>query len=106
MDPADLSDLAALADLADLADLSSGRSCPPETNKPRSCGAGFGVGFESGGVLLSRDLSSNYHRRNSVSLPCSGWERVVPLCHGHQTSGGVLREQGAWPVCLGAVSGR
>ena len=25
-----------------------------------------------------------YHRRESVLLPCSGWERVFPLCHGHQ----------------------
>ena len=38
----------------------------------------------SGDDLLSQDLSSNYHRRNNVSLPCSGWERVVPPCHDHQ----------------------
>ena len=25
-----------------------------------------------------------YHRRESVLLPCSGWERVFPLCYGHQ----------------------
>ena len=52
-------------------------------------------GFESGSVLLSHNLSSYYHRRNSVSLPCSEWERVVPLCHDHQTA-----SQNLWPVCL------
>ena len=25
-----------------------------------------------------------YHRRKVVSLPCSGWERVFPTCYGHQ----------------------
>ena len=25
-----------------------------------------------------------YHRREGVSLPCSGWERVSPPCYGHQ----------------------
>ncbi len=25
-----------------------------------------------------------YHRRRSVLLPCSGWERVFPLLYGHQ----------------------
>ena len=25
-----------------------------------------------------------YHRRRSVSLSCSGWERVFPLLYGHQ----------------------
>ena len=24
-----------------------------------------------------------YHRRESVLLPCSGWERVFPLYYGH-----------------------
>ena len=40
--------------------------------------------FCSGDVLLSHDLSSYYHRGCSVSLPCSEWERVVPLRWGHQ----------------------
>ena len=26
-----------------------------------------------------------YHRRGSVLLTCSGWERVFPLRYGHQT---------------------
>ncbi len=25
-----------------------------------------------------------YHRRERVLLPCSGWERVFPRCYGHQ----------------------
>jgi len=40
----------------------------------------------SGDVLLSHDLSSHYHRGCSVSLPCSEWERVVPLRYDHQRS--------------------
>src|SRR3954447_24316710 len=40
----------------------------------------------SGDVLLSRGLSPYYHRGCSVSLPCSEWERVVPLRYCHQNS--------------------
>ena len=40
----------------------------------------------SGDVLLSHNLSSYYHRGCSVSLPCSEWERVVPLRYYHQRS--------------------
>src|SRR5207249_10149807 len=40
----------------------------------------------SGDVLLSRGLSPHYHRGCSVSLPCSEWERVVPLRYYHQRS--------------------
>src|SRR5437588_7599233 len=43
-------------------------------------------GFYSGDVLLSRGLSPHYHRGCSVSLPCSEWERVVPLRYDHQRS--------------------
>src|SRR4051812_30869068 len=43
-------------------------------------------GFCSGDVLLSHNLSSHYHRGCSVSLPCSEWERVVPLRYYHQRS--------------------
>ena len=43
-------------------------------------------GFYSGDVLLSRGLSPHYHRGCSVSLPCSEWERVVPLRYYHQRS--------------------
>lgn len=39
-----------------------------------------------GNDLLSQDLSSHYHRRCSVSLPGSEWDRVVPLRSGHQNS--------------------
>src|SRR6185437_13259923 len=40
----------------------------------------------SGDVLLSRGLSPYYHRGCSVSLPCSEWERVVPLRYYHQSA--------------------
>src|SRR5438477_10140506 len=43
-------------------------------------------GFYSGDVLLSHGLSPHYHRGCSVSLPCSEWERVVPLRYYHQRS--------------------
>src|SRR5260221_10662433 len=43
-------------------------------------------GFCSGDVLLSRGLSPYYHRGCSVSLPCSEWERVVPLRYCHQST--------------------
>ncbi len=41
--------------------------------------------FYSGDVLLSHGLSPYYHRGCSVSLPCSEWERVVPLRYCHQS---------------------
>ena len=39
-----------------------------------------------GGYLLSRDLSSDYHRRADVSLPGSEWDRVGPSGYDHQAS--------------------
>src|SRR5206468_6540092 len=42
--------------------------------------------FSSGDVLLSHGLSPYYHRGCSVSLPCSEWERVVPLRYCHQSA--------------------
>ena len=41
-----------------------------------------------GGYLLSRDLSSDYHRRADVSLPGSEWDRVGPSGYDHQASVG------------------
>lgn len=41
-----------------------------------------------GSYLLSRDLSSDYHRRADVSLPGSEWVRVGPSGCDHQVSGG------------------
>ena len=40
-----------------------------------------------GSYLLSRDLSSDYHRRADVSLPGSEWVRVGPSGYDHQVSG-------------------
>jgi hypothetical protein len=42
------------------------------------------AGHRPGNDLLSQGLSPHYHRRNSVSLPGSDWDRVVPPCYGHQ----------------------
>ena len=39
---------------------------------------------EPGDVLLSHNLEMHYHRGCSVSLPCSGWERVGPPRYDHQ----------------------
>ena len=47
-------------------------------------------GLYSGDVLLSRGLSPYYHRGCSVSLPCSEWERVVPLRYCHQNSAPIV----------------
>ena len=51
-----------------------------------------------GGDLLSQDLSSQYHRRCSVSLPGSEWDRVVPPRSGHQRT--TLFNQGRVSGCL------
>jgi hypothetical protein len=37
------------------------------------------TGHKTGDDLLSHNLEMHYHRLCSVSLPCSGWERVGPL---------------------------
>ena len=51
-----------------------------------------------GSYLLSRDLSSDYHRRADVSLPGSEWIRVGPSGYDHQASkGGMLCSSS---VCL------
>ena len=39
-----------------------------------------------GSYLLSRDLSSDYHRRADVSLPGSEWDRVGPSGYDHQAA--------------------
>ena len=39
-------------------------------------------------MTYSRMTKSHYHRRGCVSLPCSGWERVVPQRYDHQGEGG------------------
>src|SRR5271165_5491463 len=43
--------------------------------------------INSGNVLLSHNLEMHYHWGCSVSLPCSEWERVVPLRYDHQKAG-------------------
>ena len=54
---------------------------------------------DPGSYLLSRDLSSDYHRRADVSLPGSEWDRVGPSGYDHQVAiAGVVR--GRVPVGL------
>ena len=57
-----------------------------DTKKPRLLLRKRGFMIHPGGDLLSQDLSSNYHRRYSVSLPGSERDRVGPLCSGHRAS--------------------
>ena len=58
----------------------------PKKREPRPGFADRGS-LNSGNVLLSHNLSMHYHRGCSVSLPCSEWERVVPLRYDHQKAG-------------------
>ncbi len=55
-----------------------------ESKKPSTLARGWVS--SSGDVLLSHGLSPYYHRGCSVSLPCSEWERVVPLRYCHQSA--------------------
>ena len=48
-----------------------------------------------GSDLLSRKLYRHYHRPCSVSLPCSEWERVVPLRQSHRE---ILRSCRRWAI--------
>lgn len=66
---------------------------------PNVCSAAF---VSPGGYLLSRDLSSDYHRRADVSLPGSEWDRVGPSGCDHQVSA-LLRLRCA--ACLGVIAG-
>ena len=63
-----------------------------DTKKPDIFGE-EDIGHRPGNDLLSQGLSPHYHRRNSVSLPGSGWDRVVPLCCGHQNTKEVCSDQ-------------
>ena len=58
---------------------------PGKRKAPQSiCFAGL---INPGSYLLSRDLSSDYHRRADVSLPGSEWDRVGPSGYDHQVLG-------------------
>ena len=62
--------------------------CPNMQRTPPSVSlAGF---VSPGGYLLSRDLSSDYHRRADVSLPGSEWDRVGPSGYDHQAASYLL----------------
>ena len=57
-----------------------------QTKKPRNLFRFRGFIYP-GSYLLSRDQSSDYHRRADVSLPGSEWDRVGPSGYDHQVSG-------------------
>ena len=58
------------------------------------------AGHRPGNDLLSQGLSPHYHRRNSVSLPGSEWDRVVPPCYGHQKADEEFCILGRYSGCL------
>src|SRR3546814_20023801 len=60
-----------------------------ETPQPRL--RGFGV--KTLAMTYSRMLGAHYHRRVRVSLPSSGWDRVVPRSYCHQGEGGGSRSR-------------
>src|SRR3546814_6645860 len=60
-----------------------------ETPQPRL--RGFGV--KTLAMTYSRMLNAHYHRRVRVSLPSSGWDRVVPRSYCHQGEGGGSRSR-------------
>src|SRR5690606_28059189 len=53
-----------------------------------------GFGVKTLAMTYSRMLGAHYHRRVRVSLPSSGWDRVVPRSYCHQGEGGGSR--GRW----------
>src|SRR5690606_23131892 len=70
-------------------------------------------GIKTLAMTYSRMLDAHYHRRVSVSLPSTEWDRVVPLSYCHQGEGGgspaipekqgmtalALSEVGEWRTC-------
>src|SRR3546814_20466467 len=60
-----------------------------ETPQPRL--RGFGV--KTPAMTYSRMLGAHYHRRLRVSLPSSGWDRVVPRSYCPQGEGGGSRRR-------------
>ena len=74
---------------SELGDFESGikNRVPALIGKPRlHCRRGFGI--KTLAMTYSRMLSAHYHRRVRVSLPSSGWDRVVPRSYCHQGEGG------------------
>ena len=53
---------------------------------PAAGAAGFWI--KTLAMTYSRMLDAHYHRRVRVSLPSSGWDRVVPRSYCHQGEGG------------------
>src|SRR5690606_22463773 len=73
-----------------------GRAPPPllvknQKETPQPWLRGFGV--KTLAMTYSRMLAAHYHRRVRVSLPSSGWDRVVPRSYCHQGEGGGSRSR-------------
>src|SRR5687767_5607490 len=63
-----------------------GLALSPRKSKHPPCGRVFGE--KSPGDDLLSHATAHYHRRGCVSLPSSGWDRVVPQRYVHQGEGG------------------
>src|SRR5690606_6577712 len=70
-------------------------SSPIKKETPQPWPRGFGV--KTLAMTYSRMLSAHYHRRVRVSLPSSGWDRVVPHSYCHQGEGGGSRSRSTGP---------
>ncbi len=55
-----------------------------KTKTPVNLSTGVLLYSMPGDDLLSHGEAPHYHRRCVVSLPSSGWDRVVPTLYGHQ----------------------
>ena len=71
-------------------------ACLKRRSPPSVSLAGF---VDPGSYLLSRDLSSDYHRRADVSLPGSEWDRVGPSGYDHQAAASQVFLSIRLPVC-------
>ena len=69
--------------------------------KPPSLSGRGLLGWAPGSALLSHG-GPHYHRRRAVSLPRSGWDRVVPARHGRQAVRGAAPASGRGGLCPGA----
>jgi hypothetical protein len=61
----------------------------PKKNRPAFRLSGFG--YKALAMTYSYMREAHYHRRGCVSLPSSGWDRVVPQRYGRQGEGGGSR---------------
>src|SRR5690606_23745088 len=63
----------------------------PTRRQRKTPSRSWGFWVKTLAMTYSRMLSAHYHRRVRVSLPSSGWDRVVPRSYCHQGEGGGSR---------------